>query len=85
MSPMAAMRKSPGGIGGKFSSLDTPEEQDTAKQDNARMLEASKLLLRAIDKQDPKLVAQAISTLVSCCSDDGDGADAESESEDLGD
>ena len=73
------------GIGSKYmdSQGSDSSEADGGSSDT-RKLEAGKLLLRAIDRKDPELVAEAISTLVECCSGDGDGPDAESESEDLG-
>lgn len=83
---MKPLREKRMGIGSKYAESemsDAGEDSESQEGDgNARKLEASKLLLRAIDRKDPELIAQAISTLVECCSEDGDGA--EDEGEDLG-
>lgn len=81
------MVKHKGGIGGKYSMQDDTSESESPAEGvdtDAKKTEAAKLLLRAIDTKNPRLVAEAITTLVECCSDEGDGADDESDSEDSG-
>jgi hypothetical protein len=77
-------KKTFGGIGGKYMSEDSGSEMESeSSSTDTRKIEAARLLLRAIEKNNPTLVAEAISTLVECCSDAGDGA-GESEGDDLG-
>lgn len=79
------MRKRMDGIGGKYASSSKDTEEPASEMDTGkRRLEAGKLLLRAVKMNDPELAAEAVATLVECCSSDGDGADAEGESEDSG-
>ena len=84
---LSSKPKFSGGIGGKYSMGDS-EESDSESSDSsdmkARKRNAGKLLIRAFETKNPDLAAEAVTTLVNCCSEDGDGADAESESEDLG-
>ena len=72
-----------GGIGGEYmdpdDGSDTSEDVSPEENGNARKLEAGKLLLRAIKQEDPKLAAEAVTTLVECA--DKTGGDGSGEME----
>jgi flagellar basal body P-ring protein FlgI len=78
------MRKSKGGIGGKFmndTSDGEPQDAPSSSETDARKLEAGKLLLRAIKADDPQLTAEAVATLAECASESGDDAGSEDDTE----
>jgi hypothetical protein len=85
---LSSKPKFSGGIGGKYSMDDSEKSDDKPSEEgsdiNVRKRNAGKLLLRAINTNNPDLAAEAVTTLVNCCSEDGDGADSESEAEDSG-
>lgn len=87
---LSSKPKYSGGIGGKYSMDDSEKSDNRSSEDSggdmsARKRSAGKLLLRAIETKNPDLAAEAVTTLVNCCSEeDGDGVDSESEAEDSG-
>lgn len=70
--PMKSMRKSMGGIGGKYAMNDEPDteqSEESGSGDSERKRAAGKLLLRAIKTDNPDLAAEAVATLVACASE----------------
>jgi hypothetical protein len=84
---LSSKPKFAGGIGGKYATESESEKSDEGSDSGGmdeRKRRAGKLLIRAMETKNPDLAAEAVTTLVNCCSDDGDGADGESEDEDSG-
>lgn len=73
--PMKPMRKSMGGIGGKYAmsdETDAEQSEESGSGDSERKRAAGKLLLRAIKTDNPDLAAEAVATLVECCTEERD-------------